>query len=69
MIPETGIAIVDWFLSLLDSLGYLIVFAFTVFENIFVVGSMTPGETVVVAAAFVSSSGGLVLAGVWLVRR
>lgn len=63
--PVTGIAIVDWFLRLLDTWGYLIVFGFTVSENIFIVGSFTPGETVVMAAAFVASMGELNVAGVW----
>ena len=63
--PITGIAIVDWFLRLLDSWGYLIVFGFTISENIFVLGSFTPGETVVMAAAFVASLGELNVVGVW----
>lgn len=62
----TGIAIIDWFLGLLDVWGYLIVFGFTVFENIFIVGTVTPGETVVIAAAAVASKGNLFLAGVWI---
>lgn len=63
----TGIAIVDWALGLLaPPWGYLIVFGFTVSENIFILGSFTPGETVVIAAAFVASTGRLSLAGVWL---
>ncbi len=61
----TGIAAVDWFLGLLDAWGYLIVAGFTIFENIFIVGSFTPGETVVIAAAAVSSKGHLLLWGVW----
>ena len=64
--PVTGIAIVDWFLGLLGQWGYLIVFGFTVSENIFILGSFTPGETIVVAAAFLGSRGDLSLAGVWL---
>jgi len=55
---------VDWFLRLLDAWGYLIVAGFTVFENLFVLGSFTPGETVVIAAAFVASGGGLTVWGV-----
>ncbi len=53
--PITGIAIIDWFLGFLDTAGYRLVFGFTVVENIFVVGSFTPGETVVMAAAFLST--------------
>lgn len=66
--PITGIAIVDWFLGLLDTWGYLLVFGFTVFENLFVIGSFTPGETVVMAAAFLSTpeQGTLRLWVVWL---
>jgi membrane protein DedA with SNARE-associated domain len=63
---STGVPVVDWFLALLDSWGYLIVFGFTVFENLFVVGSFTPGETVVIAAALVASNKGLAIAGVWI---
>lgn len=63
--PVTGVAIVDWFLAALGEWGYLIVFAFTVSENVFVVGSFTPGETIVIAAAFIASRGQLNLAGVW----
>jgi len=59
MAPQTGIAILDWFLSFLDSYGYLIVFLFTVFENLFVIGSFTPGELMVMAAGFVTVKGGL----------
>jgi membrane protein DedA with SNARE-associated domain len=55
MEPVTGIAIIDWFLGLLDVAGYPIVFGFTVFENLFVIGGITPGETIVVAAAFLST--------------
>ncbi len=63
--PVTGIGIVDWFLGLLGTWGYLIVFGFTVSENVFILGSFTPGETIVIAAAFVASQGDLSLAGVW----
>jgi membrane-associated protein len=66
VIPTTGIGPVDWFLALLDAWGYLIVWFFTVFENLFIVGSFTPGETVVIAAAAVAANGGLFLAGVWI---
>jgi membrane protein DedA with SNARE-associated domain len=57
--PQTGFAPLDWFLAALDSWGYLITAAFTVSENLFVIGSFTPGETVVMAAGFVSRMGGL----------
>ncbi len=61
----TGIWIVDWFLSMLDQWGYLVTFAATIIENLFVIGSFTPGETIVMAAAFVSSKGDLMLPAVW----
>lgn len=64
--PQTGIPVIDWFLAALDAWGYLIVFGFTILENLFVVGSLTPGETIVIAAALVASRGGLVIAGVWI---
>ncbi len=57
--PVTGFAPLDWFLALLDGWGYLIVLGFTIFENLFIIGSFTPGETVVMAAGFVSEIGGL----------
>lgn len=64
MAPETGYALLDWFLALLDSWGHLIVALFTISENLFVIGSFTPGETVVMAAGFVSEVGTL---NPWLV--
>ena len=63
-VPQTGFAPLDWFLALLDSWGHLIVIGFTISENLFVLGSFTPGETVVMAAGFVSQAGGL---NPWLV--
>jgi membrane-associated protein len=66
MIPTTGIAVLDWFLALLDAWGYLVVFVFTVFENLFVAGSFTPGETVVIAASAVAANGQLTLTFVWI---
>ncbi len=65
--PITGVLIVDWFLALLDTWGYLLVTLFTVSENLFVIGSFTPGETMVMAAAFVTTaeSGSLWLPLVW----
>jgi membrane protein DedA with SNARE-associated domain len=68
MEPVTGIAFIDWFLALLDVAGYPIVFGFTVFENLFVIGGITPGETIVVAAAFLSTPqyGSLQWPLVWL---
>ncbi|PKQ37960.1 MAG: hypothetical protein CVT59_05085 [Actinobacteria bacterium HGW-Actinobacteria-1] len=59
MAPQTGIAILDWFLVALNDWGYLIVFIFAIFENLFVIGSATPGETIVMAAGFVTVKGSL----------
>ncbi|MBE0476597.1 MAG: DedA family protein [Coriobacteriia bacterium] len=53
-LPATGIPVLDWFLALLGAYGYPITFGATVLENLFVIGSVTPGETIVMAAAFVS---------------
>jgi len=68
MEPVTGVVVIDWFLGLLDTAGYPIVFGFTLFENIFVIGGLTPGETIVVAAAFLSTPkyGSLQWPLVWL---
>lgn len=63
---STGVPIIDWFLALLTDWGYLIVFGFTIFENLFVLGSFTPGETVVIAAAAVASNEQLRLSLVWI---
>lgn len=57
--PHTGIAVLDWFLSLLGQWGYPVTLLFTVLENLFVIGSFTPGETVVMAAGFVAERGAL----------
>jgi len=65
MTIQTGVPILDWFLAALDTWGYGIVFGFTIFENLFVVGSFTPGETVVIAASLVASRGNLMIALVW----
>lgn len=59
MVPQTGFAPLDWFLAALDGWGHLIVIGFTIFENLFIIGSITPGETVVMAAGFVSVQGTL----------
>lgn len=66
MIPATGIPALDWFLAALDTWGYLIVLGFTIFENLFVVGSLTPGETVVIVGALAAERGLLLLPGVWM---
>jgi len=51
----TGIPIVDWALGLLDTWGYHLVVFFTIFENVFLIGTFTPGDTVVISAAFMAS--------------
>lgn len=53
--PITGVPLLDWFLGFLDVAGYPMVFGVTVLENIFIVGAFTPGETVVLAGAFLST--------------
>ncbi len=67
MIPPTGFGVLDWFLAAMTSWGYLIVFVFTIFENLFVLGTLTPGETVVIVGGLVASQGGLSVTGVWIV--
>lgn len=64
--PQTGVPIIDWILSAMAQWGYLIVLFFTIFENLFVVGSFTPGETIVIAASFVANNEQLMLRGVWI---
>ncbi len=68
MQPITGIPILDAILGLLDTWGYLFVVLFTISENIFLLGSMTPGETIVMGAAFLSvpGNGSLSLPVVWV---
>lgn len=56
-LPATGIPLVDLALRLLGQHAYLITLGATTLENLFIVGSVTPGETIVMAAGFVSSSG------------
>ncbi|MDP2233308.1 MAG: DedA family protein [Actinomycetota bacterium] len=68
MQPLTGIPIVDWILGFMDVWGYAFVAFFTIFENLFIIGSFTPGETVVMAAAFLATpqNGHLWLPIVWI---
>lgn len=63
--PSVGIPIIDYFLSLLADHGYVVTFAFAFVENIFILGSVVPGETIQIAAGFVSNSGVLNPFGVW----
>lgn len=48
--------LLDWALSALGSHGYLIVFVATILENIFVVGSFTPGDVITASAAFTATT-------------
>ncbi|MDO8950190.1 MAG: DedA family protein [Actinomycetota bacterium] len=59
MTPQTGVPVIDWFLAALNDWGYLIVFVLAIFENLFIIGSFTPGETIVMAAGFVTIKGSL----------
>ena len=69
--------ILNWALGALDQHGYAIVFAATVLENLFIIGSFTPGDVITTAAAFTAftptgnslSVGGLfaaAVAGTWI---
>jgi membrane-associated protein len=49
-------SIVEWALSALGTWGYLIVFVATVLENLFIVGSFTPGDVLTAAAAFTAAT-------------
>ena len=45
-----------WALSALGSYGYVIVFFATLLENVFIVGSFTPGDVITAAAAFTATT-------------
>jgi membrane-associated protein len=45
-------SLLNWAISALDQYGYAIVFAATILENLFIVGSFTPGDVITAAAAF-----------------
>lgn len=49
-------SILAWALAALDQYGYAIVFAATVLENLFIVGSFTPGDVITAAAAFTATT-------------
>jgi len=49
-------SLLEWALSALGTHGYLIVFAATVLENLFIVGSFTPGDVITAAAAFTATT-------------
>jgi len=66
--PVTGIAWLDAFLGVMGAWGYLIAFMGALLENLFIAGSFMPGETVVMAAAFVASRDPrLMIVGVWVI--
>jgi membrane protein DedA with SNARE-associated domain len=54
-LPVTGIHLLDLAFGLLATHAYLIAFAFAVIENVFVVGSFSFGETMLLGAGFVAS--------------
>ncbi len=56
MITETPITLLERVLALMSDHGYLITFLATTLENIFLVGSFTPGDTIVAVAAFTAAS-------------
>lgn len=49
-------SIVDWALAALGTYGYAIVFVSTICENVFLLGSIVPGDVVVAAAAFTATT-------------
>ncbi len=49
-------SLLDWALSALGSYGYVIVFVGTLLENIFIIGSFTPGDVITAAAAFTATT-------------
>jgi len=49
-------SLLAWALSALGTWGYLIVFIATILENLFIVGSFTPGDVLTAAAAFTAAT-------------
>jgi membrane-associated protein len=49
-------SILNWALSALGTWGYLIVFIATILENLFIIGSFTPGDVLTAAAAFTAAT-------------
>ena len=64
--PTVGIPVIDWLLGVLADNGYVLTFVAAFSENIFLIGSFVPGETVQAAAGFVSSAGRLDPWWVWV---
>ena len=50
------LTILNWALAALSAHGYTIVFLATILENIFVVGSFTPGDVITASAAFTATT-------------
>jgi len=48
--------LLDWAFSALGTWGYPIVFVVTVLENLFIIGSFTPGDVLTAAAAFTAAT-------------
>lgn len=64
----TGIVWLDAFLSVMGAWGYAVAFIGALLENLFIVGSFMPGETVVMAVSFAASKDPrLLIGGVWLI--
>ncbi|MDO8964263.1 MAG: DedA family protein [Coriobacteriia bacterium] len=64
----TGIVWLDAFLLVMGAWGYAVAFAGALLENLFLAGSVVPGETVVMAVAFVASKDPrLNIVVVWLI--
>jgi membrane protein DedA with SNARE-associated domain len=64
----TGIAWLDAFLAVMGAWGYAVAFAGALLENLFLAGSFTPGETVVMVVSFAASKDPrLNIGAVWLV--
>jgi len=49
-------SLLSWALGALATWGYAIVFAATVLENLFIVGTFTPGDVITAAAAFTATT-------------
>jgi len=49
-------SLLAWALSALATYGYAIVFVATVLENLFLIGSFTPGDVITAAAAFTATT-------------
>lgn len=62
----TGIPALDFVLTILGQFGYLITLGGTILENLFIIGSATPGEIVVMASGWVASRGALDWRLVWI---